>query len=134
MGTADIPGAPVFAMAAFVVACFWPLSEIELAHLCHRHVRLDRDKQVATLQLSVSKTDPRAIGCSRSWGCVFAGPSSVPCGYHAVLQVLGANCSLCGDGGVLPDEWPLFPAAGGGIMRKDGVVLALERHVVAFAA
>ena len=122
--------APVLFGSASVVACFWILRETELAHLLHHETILDR---VATLRLSVSKTDPLALGCSRSWGCVCSSSCQEPCG-HAVVAAIDCNvASFSGRDGVVAADLPLFPTADGIIVTKEGMVRALEYFVVATA-
>ena len=80
----DISGAPALFTSASVVGCFWILREIELVHIRQCDVIMDRERLQATLQLSVSKTDPVALGCARTWGCVCGSQLDTPCGYLAV--------------------------------------------------
>ena len=118
--------------SASVVGCFWILREIELAHLLHHDTILDRPRQVATLRLSVSKTDPLALGCFRSWGCVCSSRCEEPCGYHAVAAAIDWNVVHFSDrDGVVAADLPLFPTADGKIVTKEGMVKALEYYVVA---
>ncbi len=121
--------APVMFVEACVVACFWMLREIELAHLMHADVRVDSVLEVATLRLSVSKTDPQAFGCDRSWGCVCGNSSPQPCGYHAVVASLAFNCKHFSERGSVRPGLPLFPTGTGGICSKEGIIKSLELHV-----
>ena len=127
----DVLGAPASPRQAFTVACFWLLREIELAHLLHSSVTVNREQASVTLRLSVSKTDPQALGCSRSWGCVCDGKPDVLCGYHAVVFAVECNLAYFTAKGMdVPPDWPLFPSVGDGIMSKEGVITSLERFAV----
>ena len=128
MHQALICGAPVMAVASTVIATFWLLREIEMSHLRHRHVALDRIRGTARLTLSASKTDPEAFGCTRSWGCVCQGVKTQPCGYCAVVAVVEYNeRTFRQEDGLMPPELPLFPQADGSISTKPGVVDMLEQ-------
>ena len=67
----------------YVTVCsFYLLREIESTILRCRDVTFDHEQQTVSVALSVSKTDPQAIGCIRTWGCV-CGKRNAPCPYHA---------------------------------------------------
>ena len=51
------------------LGCAFMLREIEVAFAKVDHVHLDAETAKVRLQLPVSKRDPRATGCSRSWQC-----------------------------------------------------------------
>ena len=69
------------------------LREVELGCLCLDSVVVDREQQVATLDLPASKKDPAARGCKRSRGCEcgvkgdVVGESPPSCPYHAALYL-----------------------------------------------
>ena len=66
VGRDDFPVQPGWASALFT---FFLLRELECATAEYRDIVVDRtDKKVRT-HLSVSKNDPRALGCERARGC-----------------------------------------------------------------
>ena len=77
--------------------------------------------------LPVSKTDPTARGCLRTWGCVCLAAEVRPalrlCPYHAAvdhLALLKAKFGL--SDGSLPTALPLFPNSRGDWCAKAGFV------------
>ena len=89
----------------------------------HAAAELDIAGLSVTLTLPVSKADPQAQGCRRSWGCVCTPRADTwiqPCAFHAFLQ---HRTRLMKKG----SEWldadaPLFPNAAGLHCSKPGVV------------
>ena len=75
-------------------------------------IRLCLETDTVFWRLSVSKTDPAALGCERSWGCICTQDGSLGCPFHAAvaqLTVLEATFpEAFADGSV-----PLFPTAAG---------------------
>ena len=72
------------------------------------------------LQLPVSKKDPRATGCTRSWQRLRkeGGLVRSDCPFHAVVHQLGRLGETFGS--PLPAEWPLSPTAKGAGRGKGG--------------
>ena len=54
-----------------VLFTFFLLRELECATAEFADLTLDTDKLTVKMFLSVSKNDPRAMGCDRTWVCVF---------------------------------------------------------------
>ena len=52
------------------VGAMFVMREIELSLVLASSVSLDKVNRKVTISLPVSKTDPEALGCTRSWGCV----------------------------------------------------------------
>ena len=68
---------------------------------------------IITLLMSVSKNDPRAIGCELKWGCVCTGPPCPrTCPYHAALNLTRFLKKKFGSR-VHEANFPLFPNAFG---------------------
>jgi len=122
-------GAPINFEHAIVLACFFLLREIELAHLQVGHMTLDYDAKTVTLHLSVSKTDPLALGTYKTWGCVCEGRMDEPCAFHAACSALETLVTELGE--AVGSDTPLFPTAAGEIVSKEAVVSALELCVAA---
>ena len=69
MGTeAIVPHGPINTKALAVMGTMFMTREIEIALAERSHISVDKKQQLITWRLPVSKTDPQAIGCSRSWG------------------------------------------------------------------
>ena len=76
------------APADFVTAgSFFLLREIELAAARQWHVTFSVDETSVTWSLPSSKTDPRAVGVSRTWDCCCSVESLFPaCPVYALLR------------------------------------------------
>jgi hypothetical protein len=122
-----VPDGPIGARNWCVFASFHLLREIELSLVLVEHVVLDTSNLTETVSLPVSKTDPVAHGCTRTWGCVCKGSLSEPCPYHAVCAQLELLSAKFGVGkGELPEGLPLFPNSAGRIVSKEAVVASVE--------
>ena len=132
-----VAGAPVGWSGLVVVATFFVMREIEVAFARAAHVTLCSQTSKATLALPVSKKDPQAVGCARSWDCICKSASShqgprPDCPYHALMGQLGLLCQQFGE--PLPEGLPLFPTECGGTVAKTAVVAMLEATVLAYGA
>ena len=116
---------------AMVVACFWLLREVELAHLMYIDVSVNTLRLTVSLRLSVSKTDPRALGCTRTWGCVCNGDRGKVCPYHSVIDAVEALRVRHADDEAALRASSLFPDCQGAVCTKEGVVQSLEVWVAA---
>ena len=113
----------------FFLGASFLLREIEVAYARFAHLRIDVPKRRASLDLPVSKTDPSAVGCTRTWGCTCA--SAVPaedCVYHAAAEHLVAVRKVLGvpTGDPLEQAMPLFPDAAGATITKAAMVSTIE--------
>jgi len=61
-----------------------PGREIELSTALASSVSFNDEITEGPFCLPVSKTDPRALGCTHSWSCVCDGLRSIPYAYHAM--------------------------------------------------
>ena len=105
------------------LGCFHLLRDMESSCALASHLVLDTQRMTESLELPVSKTDPTAIGCVRSWGCVCDGLHSTPCAYHAALEHMDMlNRMFAQDDGTLPADLPLFPNRHGRQSHPDSVV------------
>ena len=59
--------APVGWANLLVVGTFFVMREIEIAFAKVAHITINHEARKVTLLLPVSKKDPRALGCERSW-------------------------------------------------------------------
>ena len=80
------PDGPIDFGAYIVVAAFFVLREIEASHMLCSSVVVDKVQQKGTIELPTCKTDPGALACKRSWGCVCGGDRSQPCAYHSAAD------------------------------------------------
>jgi len=111
----------------YVTVCsFYLLREIESTILRCRDVTFDHEQQTVSVALSVSKTDPQAIGCIRTWGCV-CGKRNAPCPYHAAwVQHEYLLCQYADEQGELPTEQVFFPSNSGNVLEKEDVIVMVE--------
>ena len=121
------PGGPLNFRGYFVIACFFVLREIEASLMLARSVCLDAVTRTVTISLPVSKTDPQALSCTRSWGCTCGGGQSRACPYHAAADQHALLLDRFGDtAGNLPAVCPFFPTAEGQAVDKTAVVESVE--------
>ena len=123
------PGAPLGGRRPVVTGSFFCVREIELSLALRKHAVIDAVGQRVTWLLHSSKTDPKAIGKSRSWDCVCDKDFTKPCAYHALddhCKLMDAKFSGWPDS----DSLPLFPDVTGKAVDKAKVVLLIE-HLVA---
>lgn len=115
------PVAPSFCIVLFT---FYLLRELECATAEFVDMNLDREQRKARFTLSVSKSDPRALGCDRTWGCVCPDPdvpASRACPYHAAEALVDFLISRFGHR-VREDGFPLFPDAAGKQVSADSML------------
>ncbi|CAK0840856.1 unnamed protein product, partial [Prorocentrum cordatum] len=119
------PLAPVGWVNFLIVASISVAREIEAAFAKVGHVALNRAEREVSLRPPVSKRDPRAAGCARTWGCTCASRLSRElCPHCAADAQLGMLRDMFGPS--FDDDLPLFPARAGGVCLKANVVAALE--------
>ncbi len=122
--------APIGWCNFLIVGTFFIMREIEIAFAVVGHVRIDLAQQKVTLLLPVSKKDPKAVGCERSWACLCRADASAPrgdCPFHAISGQLGLLERSFGS--PLHGNLPLFPDVHGRAVSKTAVVAALEATV-----
>ena len=119
-------------VGAFVFAASFMLREVELAYARYHHMRLDKHEGTVTIELPVGKTDPCALGCERTWGCLCPRASAsaaggMACPYHAALEHAAFLATRFEDEELHSGDFPLFPAATGRTVAKDAVVRGVEQ-------
>ena len=93
-----------------ILGSWFLLREIEVAAAEAWHLTVDNDKQICTWMLSATKTDPRAIGTSRSHGCCCQQGRTIICPYHTARDHLQCIQSLHGQEYTAGQQaFPLFP-------------------------
>jgi len=122
-------GTPVGWANLIVIGTYFVMREMELAFAKVAHVRIDREDRKFTLLLPVSKKDPRAIGCERSWHCLCKNGDGLrrDCPYHAVVSQFDILGKMFGMEQL--QSLPLFPDKHGKVANKATVILALEATV-----
>ena len=83
-----------------------------------------------TWSLPVSKTDPSAVGCTRSWGCLCQTSSAAACPFHAAVRQLELLRSTFGSR-VDDADFPLFPTSSGDYASGEAMVALVEYLAVA---
>ena len=119
----DDPGLPINILALVIMASLFMLREIEVAALRVKDVVVNTASCTVTLFLAVSKTDPTARGCYRSWGCLCGHDGATPCAFHAALGHLDSLTKLFGK---LVGDMPFFPTVLGETVLKAAVVRAVK--------
>ena len=92
---------------------------------------VDRAAHKVTLILSMSKNDPRALGCERSWGCVCDDGVHDPraCPFHAAVD-LDDFIKECFPHDHLLPGFPLFPTVTGDPVTSDMMLAFIEELAV----
>eukprot|EP00969_Alexandrium_andersonii_P004384 189050-Alexandrium_andersonii.AAC.1 len=94
-----------------------------MASALRRHVTADLASVTVSWLLPCSKTDPKAVGLTRCWGCVSDGRREL-CPYHALSEHLALL-----DASFPQRDWPdlpLFPDLAGATAPKEKFVESLE--------
>jgi hypothetical protein len=108
-----------------LLGCIFLLRELELSLAMVHHWSFDHELMEVAWQLPASKTDPAALGASRTWGCLCAVPS-LPCPYHLAVVHLSWVTALATSLELDSDTLPLFPTVDGGFAAKSAVVATFE--------
>ena len=108
-----VPDGPCCPIQWATLCCFHVLRGAESACALASSIRIDWHGLTESFSLPVSKTDPQAVGCVRTWGCVCAasGPGHKPlCPFHAAASLLAHHqLRFAPAGQGLPLNFPLFP-------------------------
>ena len=121
-------GGPIAVCQWATLCCFHLVRGAEAACALASSLTLDLVAKTESWSLPASKTDPTAIGVTRTWGCVCGRPANfvdyvatVPCPFHAALvlkRVLFLRFGLAD--GSLPSDLPLFPDSQGLWCAREG--------------
>jgi len=116
-------GQPVFPADLAVLGSLWVLREIEAAWAAVNDINVDYDNKSISWHLPVSKTDPRAKACTRSWGCLCSAGPETSCPFHRMVAYLRRLATFfdCDMTELLAD-YPLFPDYKGKVITKKGAV------------
>ena len=102
-------GSPLGLPNLITLFVFFLLRDLEGAYAVIADLVFDNAKLLVRWWLPVSKTDPAAKGCHRTWGCLCATSSRCP--YHAALSQVNFVTSRFPNHD--PQCLPLFPNADG---------------------
>ena len=119
-----VPDGPCCPMHWAIICCFHVLRGAESACALASSLRVDIVARTESFSLPVSKTDPQAIGCTRTWGCVCTSANrgaSPACPYHSAAALLAHHrARFAAADACLPADFPLFPGRDGGWCSRDG--------------
>ena len=96
--------------------------EIEITCAGFSDLRMDEAQSELSWRLPVSKSDPRALGTTRTWGCVCSGDRSIVCPLHAYTDHAEVLTALAAELGVVAASLPLFPDQYGKEVTKVNAV------------
>ena len=116
-------GAPIGLPNLIVRFVYFFLPDLEGAFAVYSDLTLDRKKQLVRWWLPVSKTDPAAKGCHRTWGCLCA-PGVRCCPDHAAAAQIDTLDDLFP--GMDPNTLPLFPDTDGQPVSEDNMQRTVE--------
>ena len=112
--------------SAAVMATFWLLRDLEATNAEFRDMSFDVAAKRVTLMLSMSKNDPRALGCERIWGCVCEGEGNpAGCPYHAALDIKKFIETAFPHDSLAPG-FPLFPTPTGEAVTSENMLAFIE--------
>lgn len=120
-----VPQGPLSPIVMLTIGCFFGNREIELSLGRFSSFKVSDSKDRLTVHLPVSKTDPCALGCHRSWGCTCVSLMTWPCplcGWIAHSEMLRLKF---GDV-VFDQDFPAFPNEDGQFISKTSVVETFE--------
>ena len=110
----------------FIVAgCYFLCREIEIAEARVSHLTFSSSAHSVTWMLPASKTDVRALGTTRSWGCVCGGDPTIACPYHALMHQHAFAMQQAKDLGNEVADSPLFPTRDGTRVTKEAAVATI---------
>ena len=116
------PGGPISPKSFAVLGVFFMTREIEITCAGFSDLRMDEAQSELSWRLPVSKSDPRALGTTRTWGCVCSGDRSIVCPLHAYTDHAEVLTALAAELGVVAASLPLFPDQYGKEVTKVNAV------------
>jgi hypothetical protein len=130
LGLGDAPlvrGGPVGPAQLIIAGSFFMLRAVEASLALWQSITLDPGRSLITWCLPASKTDPKALGKIRSWGCVCidsedAEVAALRCPYHAILRQRAAVCAAFDCRIADLSGLPVFPTLDGSASSKEAVV------------
>jgi hypothetical protein len=120
---------PKWPLEAVLLGSVFLLREAELAAAKANHLTFDDRAMEVTWSLASSKSDPQALGTSRTWGCL-CGIPTLPCPFHLAKELLSKSMLWAEDEGCTLAETfdlPFFPTAQKGVATKAKYVETFEK-------
>ena len=121
-----VTGGPVGVSDMLTLGTFFMTREIETAWASLTHIRLDHNKREVTWNLPVSKTDTRALGTYRTWGCLCDAHGGFGCPFHSAVRQNERLVRLAQALGVSATDLPLFPDNEGRHVSKVAMVSTIN--------
>ena len=123
-----VPHGPIAPVDFIVAGSFFLLREVELAAAQYSHITMAPDFSSVTWLLPTSKTDPRAVGISRSWDCTCSiADFSGACPVHSLARQLDRASAAASRLSLPLSSLPLFHTVGGTEPSKQAVVSTIFR-------
>ena len=95
------PGGPISPKSYAVLGVFFMTREIEIGCAGFSDLRLDEAQSELSWRLPVSKSDPRALGTTRTWGCVCGNDRSIDPRCTLSLITCSSHSISCGTHGAV---------------------------------
>ena len=119
-----VANGPVNTKAVIVMYTFFLVRENEGSVARLADVSVNTAGKRILWRLSASKTDPRALGAEREWGCL-CGPACIACPYHTMVDhiaLLRDSFPRC----TKDLDFPLFPTACGEFVSESAICALVE--------
>ena len=113
---------------------FFLTREVEISCAAFCDIRIDMKLQEITWTLPVSKSDQRALGTSRTWGCVCQGDRTMPCPFHSACEHQSNMVALSARIGKQLSALPLFPTSSGAEVTKGDAICTINRLVTLYGS
>ena len=131
-----VGGGPVGPSCLVVAGSFFMLREIEASLALWKSVTIKTAKLTVTWVLPASKSDPKALGKTRTWGCTCTATDlpedglAAACPYHAMLDQRTSVQTRFGLHDDELGETPVFPDSSGRPCTKQNVVRTFRQIAV----
>ena len=113
-----------------IAGSFFMMREVEISLALWRSIVFDHSARLITWTLPATKSDPLALGKTRSWGCTCNDdaddPQVQPCPYHSMVAQQGAVSSVLGLDLPSLENVPVFPTMEGSVCTKEAVVQTVQ--------
>ena len=117
-------GGPINTYAIIVLFTYFLVRENEGASARRVDMTVNKVTQKVLWRLSASKTDPRALGAEREWGCL-CSEHNTACPYHAAVAHLLLLDAMFPDHH-LDSDFPLFPTGAGDFVKDEKMLMVVE--------
>ena len=121
------PTGPVNPTGFCILGGFFLTREIEISLALYDHIQFNDTNLSVSWNLPASKTDVRALGEHRSWGCICDAARSPACPYHTAkdhIQHMQMRFPFVQGTG--SRSLPLFPNESGGFITKNLAVRTIQ--------